>query len=183
MINIEGKDVLTELEELVDPAHTALIVIDMQRDFIEPDGLFATLGIDLSMYAESRPQVGSLAGCRPHGRHDCLALAEHGPRRPNERLRRPRSGSISECTRTLAATSRHCAIRFPVRRGMSSPRNSRRSRMSSWSPSIVRAASGEPTSPCSCAATASRRSWSADARRKAASNPRHATRCSMISMS
>ena len=62
MINIEGKDVLTELEELVDPAHTALIVIDMQRDFIEPDGLFATLGIDLSMYAKSRPKLAALLG-------------------------------------------------------------------------------------------------------------------------
>jgi nicotinamidase-related amidase len=60
MINIEGKEVLTELEELVDPAHTALIVIDMQRDFIEPDGLFATLGIDLSMYAQSRPKLAAL---------------------------------------------------------------------------------------------------------------------------
>ncbi len=60
MINIEGKIVLTELEELVDPAHTALIVIDMQRDFIEPDGLFASLGIDLSMYAQSRPRLVSL---------------------------------------------------------------------------------------------------------------------------
>ncbi len=60
MITIEGKDVLTELEELVDPAHTALIVIDMQRDFIEPDGLFATLGIDLSMYAQSRPKLAAL---------------------------------------------------------------------------------------------------------------------------
>jgi len=60
MINLEGKIVLTELEELVDPAHTALIVIDMQRDFIEPDGLFATLGIDLSMYAESRPRLAAL---------------------------------------------------------------------------------------------------------------------------
>jgi nicotinamidase-related amidase len=62
MINIEGKDVLTELEELVDPAHTALIVIDMQRDFIEPDGLFATLGIDLSMYVTSRPLLAALLG-------------------------------------------------------------------------------------------------------------------------
>jgi nicotinamidase-related amidase len=62
MINIEGKNVLTELEELVDPAHTALIVIDMQRDFIEPDGLFATLGIDLSMYATSRPKLAALLG-------------------------------------------------------------------------------------------------------------------------
>ena len=62
MINIEGKNVLTELLELVAPAHTALIVIDMQCDFIEPDGLFGTLGIDLSMYAESRPRLASLLG-------------------------------------------------------------------------------------------------------------------------
>ena len=60
MIEIEGKTVLTELEELIDPAHTALIVIDMQRDFIEPDGLFGSLGIDLSMYAESRPRLATL---------------------------------------------------------------------------------------------------------------------------
>ncbi len=60
MIDIEGKIVLTEIEELVDPSHTALIVIDMQRDFIEPDGLFGSLGIDLSMYAESRPRLAAL---------------------------------------------------------------------------------------------------------------------------
>ena len=60
MITIEGKTVLTELSELVDPGHTALVVIDMQRDFIEPDGLFASLGIDLSMYAKSRPRLASL---------------------------------------------------------------------------------------------------------------------------
>ena len=62
MIDIEGKIVLTELEELVEPSHTALIVIDMQRDFIEPDGLFGSLGIDLSMYAESRPRLATLLG-------------------------------------------------------------------------------------------------------------------------
>ena len=161
MINIEGKTVLTELEELVDPAHTALIVIDMQRDFIEPDGLFATLGIDLSMYAESRPRVGSLAGCRPHDRHDRRAPAEHGARRPNERFSGPDPVQSPDAQGRSSQPAAACATRFPVRRGTSSPENSRRSRMSSWCASIVRAASGEPTSTCSCAATASRRSWSA----------------------
>ena len=60
MIEIEGKTVLTELGELIDPAHTALIMVDMQRDFIEPDGLFASLGIDLSMYNEQRPRLAAL---------------------------------------------------------------------------------------------------------------------------
>jgi nicotinamidase-related amidase len=60
MITIEGKNVFTELRELVDPAHTALIMVDMQCDFIEPDGLFGSLGIDLSMYAESRPRLAAL---------------------------------------------------------------------------------------------------------------------------
>ena len=60
MIEVEGKNVFTELAELVDPPHTALLLIDMQRDFIEPDGLFGTLGIDLSMYATARPRLGTL---------------------------------------------------------------------------------------------------------------------------
>jgi nicotinamidase-related amidase len=60
MITIEGKNVFTELAELVDPAHTALIMVDMQCDFIEPDGLFGALGIDLSMYVESRPRLAAL---------------------------------------------------------------------------------------------------------------------------
>ncbi len=60
MIEIEGKTVLTELGELIEPAHTALIMVDMQRDFIEPDGVFASLGIDLSMYQDSRPKLAAL---------------------------------------------------------------------------------------------------------------------------
>jgi nicotinamidase-related amidase len=62
MIDIEGKIVLTELNELVDPGHAALVVVDMQVDFIEPDGLFGSLGIDLSMYEELRPRLASLLG-------------------------------------------------------------------------------------------------------------------------
>src|SRR3712207_4464628 len=60
MIVIEGKEVLTELAELVAPAHTALVLVDMQRDFLEPDGVFGRLGVDLSMYAAMRPRVAAL---------------------------------------------------------------------------------------------------------------------------
>ena len=62
MITIEGKIVFTELAELIDPAHTALLMVDIRRDFIEPDGVFGKLGIDLSMYAESRPKLAALLG-------------------------------------------------------------------------------------------------------------------------
>ncbi|MCW2935528.1 MAG: hypothetical protein JWM19_6490, partial [Actinomycetia bacterium] len=34
-MEIEGKQVFTELSELVAPAHTALLLIDMQCDFVE----------------------------------------------------------------------------------------------------------------------------------------------------
>jgi len=60
MMTIEGKNVFTELAELVDPVHTALIMVDMQCDFIEPDGLFGRQGINLSMYARSRPRLAEL---------------------------------------------------------------------------------------------------------------------------
>lgn len=61
-MEIEGKQVFTELSELVAPAHTALLLIDMQRDFIERDGYFGSLGIDLTMYDQTRPQLAALLG-------------------------------------------------------------------------------------------------------------------------
>ena len=41
MYEIDGKRVYTELAELVEPPHTALVVIDMQNDFCSPEGSFA----------------------------------------------------------------------------------------------------------------------------------------------
>nr|WP_275689996.1 cysteine hydrolase [Diaminobutyricibacter tongyongensis] len=35
-------------------------MVDMQRDFIDPDGAFGQLGIDLSMYDVSRPRTAEL---------------------------------------------------------------------------------------------------------------------------
>src|SRR5690606_16197477 len=48
MKTINGVSVLDTLEELVDPRHTALIVVDVQNDFCHPDGHFARHGKDIS---------------------------------------------------------------------------------------------------------------------------------------
>jgi nicotinamidase-related amidase len=60
MIEIEGKQVFTTLDELVDPRHTALVVVDMQRDFCSPGGAFDRLGVDLSMYPPMIPLLARL---------------------------------------------------------------------------------------------------------------------------
>ena len=60
MIEVEGKEVFTELEELVDPAHTALLVVDMQRDFCEAGFAFDRLGVDISMYPPMIPRLARL---------------------------------------------------------------------------------------------------------------------------
>jgi len=68
LIEVNGKEIYTDLAEIVDPRHTALVLVDMQRDFVAPDGLFGTLGIDLSMYDETLPRLaGLLAAARRHG--------------------------------------------------------------------------------------------------------------------
>ena len=68
MIEVAGKQVFTELREIVDPAHTALILVDMQRDFCLPGGAFGALDVDLSMYPAAMEQmVGLLAAARQAG--------------------------------------------------------------------------------------------------------------------
>lgn len=50
MITIDNQQVFTETSELVDPAHTALVVIDPQNDFCAEGGIFARAGKDMSAF-------------------------------------------------------------------------------------------------------------------------------------
>jgi len=51
-----------------EPAHTALVMIDMQRDFIEPGGFGAALGNDVSLLAPVVPAAVELVAlCRTLG--------------------------------------------------------------------------------------------------------------------
>lgn len=68
MITVAGKNVLTTMEELVDPSRAALLVVDMQRDFCLPGGSFDNYGIDLAMYPPMIPRLASLLdGARTAG--------------------------------------------------------------------------------------------------------------------
>ncbi len=60
MIEVAGKQVYTELAEIVDPIHSALLVVDMQRDFCSPGWAFDQLGADLSMYPEAIDRIAGL---------------------------------------------------------------------------------------------------------------------------
>lgn len=43
-----NEPILRALPEVIDPKHTALIIVDMQRDFLADDGVFAQAGRDVS---------------------------------------------------------------------------------------------------------------------------------------
>jgi nicotinamidase-related amidase len=68
MIEVAGKQVFTDLSEIVDPAHTALLIVDMQRDFCCAGGSFDRYGVDLSMYPPVIERIAeTIAAARESG--------------------------------------------------------------------------------------------------------------------
>lgn len=59
MLLVKGKTIFTTLEELVNPRHTALLLVDMQNDFMMPGGHFAGIE-DCSALREIIPRIKEL---------------------------------------------------------------------------------------------------------------------------
>lgn len=60
MKTVNDIEVFSELREIVDPRHTALIVVDVQNDLVLPEGWFARNGKDVSRVFGIVPRVADL---------------------------------------------------------------------------------------------------------------------------
>src|SRR5579884_3080177 len=68
MRTVWGKTMRDTLGELVDPASTALVLIDLQNDYCADAGVFAGMGRDRSSLLEMVPRVAALLdGARSAG--------------------------------------------------------------------------------------------------------------------
>ena len=47
-MTVDGREVFTTVEELVNPEYTALLLIDIQNDYCSHGGYFDKMGIDVS---------------------------------------------------------------------------------------------------------------------------------------
>jgi ureidoacrylate peracid hydrolase len=69
-----------DLEELLDPRHAALIVVDMQNDFCDSNGALARSGSDPSLIQAMAPRLlGLLEGARRVGIRIVHVRTEHSP--------------------------------------------------------------------------------------------------------
>jgi len=68
MREVGGRPVPETLEEILDPARTAVLLIDCQNDFAHPEGLFGRSGVDLSPIVQRLPAIRRfVAGVRAAG--------------------------------------------------------------------------------------------------------------------
>jgi len=158
VIEIEGKQVLTSLDELVAPRHVALLLIDLQKDFLDPDGAFGRMGIDQTMYPPMRATTATLLAASVIRRHRSGSTPAY--------MRGGAPEGLPSGTPRSAAT----AISSSMRRNRFPPSRS--------SKNGARAVSGARTWIWSFAATAWSQCLSPGAPPRAVSSPPPGTRCS-----
>jgi nicotinamidase-related amidase len=67
-IEVKESRVLTTLEAKTDPAHTALLLVDLQNDFCDPEGAIAKRSEDVSFITDTLPAIQELLeGARTAG--------------------------------------------------------------------------------------------------------------------
>ncbi|MDD3445041.1 MAG: cysteine hydrolase [Zavarzinia sp.] len=80
MREFAGRRVFDRLEEIVDPDHTALLVVDMQNDFCAADGAFGKAGADTGRIRAAVPAIASLLdGARAAGLRRIFLRHTHEP--------------------------------------------------------------------------------------------------------
>ena len=62
---IAHKPLLRGLREKVAPRHTAIIVVDMQNDFVAKDGMMGKEGCNLTLAQEMAERISCLTRCCP----------------------------------------------------------------------------------------------------------------------
>lgn len=62
MKRLSGKSIPTTLEEIVEPAHTALLVIDVQNDFCHKDGVWSRHGVPIPTIKETVNNISNVIG-------------------------------------------------------------------------------------------------------------------------
>lgn len=60
MRTVNGREIYSNLAEILAPEHTALVIVDMQNDMCHPDGWFSQQGRDGSAIRETVPRIASL---------------------------------------------------------------------------------------------------------------------------
>ena len=54
---------MKDVKDIFAPNHTALVIVDMQKDFCDPDGLFAQAGRDISSVRDIIPNIQKVLNC------------------------------------------------------------------------------------------------------------------------
>lgn len=63
MVSASEESFMTDMKEIFAPKHSALIIVDMQKDFCDTDGLFAQAGRDISSVRDIIPNIQKVLNC------------------------------------------------------------------------------------------------------------------------